>query len=53
MSQSISAGLPRRALIPSGSGMRLPRSSTLVQRILNGAHATLTQVLGTGNVQVS
>ncbi|WP_250532350.1 hypothetical protein [Caballeronia sp. ATUFL_F1_KS39] len=29
-------------LIPSGSGtMRLPRSSTLVQGILNGPHATL------------
>ncbi|MEX3937607.1 hypothetical protein AB4Y32_38785, partial [Paraburkholderia phymatum] len=28
------------ALIPAGSG--LPRSSTLVQRILNGSHATLT-----------
>ncbi|MEX3935911.1 hypothetical protein AB4Y32_29665, partial [Paraburkholderia phymatum] len=32
------------ALIPAGSG--LPRSSTLVQRILNGSHATLTVELG-------
>ncbi|WP_238328209.1 hypothetical protein, partial [Paraburkholderia mimosarum] len=31
------------ALIHSDSGtMHLPRSSTLVQRILNGPHATLT-----------
>ncbi|WP_425469846.1 hypothetical protein, partial [Paraburkholderia sabiae] len=31
------------ALIPAGSSaIRLPRPSTLVQRILNGSHATLT-----------